>query len=223
MDSERRATLEGIMAILPTDEAAVIRLYQDFRVEIGQVVSFLAHKRRRDVDADDLEAMIFDSCLAIARVAKGWRADGGALPWVWARGRIANVVATHLPPATKPLSIELDLPAAPSLLDEAQLDDLDVSEALAALAAGDERVALLAAALGEAVAGPDAAVWLRYRIQQQSGDPAPAVTVAGELGMRAPAVRQRASRARRRLSAHVAAHPRYAAISDMALLASPAA
>ena len=222
MEAERRAALARIMGAMVDDEAAVIELYQEFHDEIARVVGFLARRRQPAVGADDVEAMVFDACLALARVAGAWRSDGGALPWVWARSRIVAVVDAALPPPTAPLPADHDLVVAPPTLTGACAVDPDVSAVLARLAERDARVALLTLALHESVGLHDGGIWLRYRIQQQAGDPSPAHTVGDELGLRPPAVRQRASRARRRLVRHVSADPRFAPLVDLPLLAGAA-
>jgi hypothetical protein len=55
-------------------------------------------------------------------------------------------------------------------------------------------------------------------VQLDSGDPSPSHTVADELGVLAPAIRQRASRARRKLAEVIRSEARYAPIADIALL-----
>jgi DNA-directed RNA polymerase specialized sigma24 family protein len=222
MDDERRAALGRIMGALRSAEAAVIELYQEFHEEIGQVVGFLARRRLPSISPDDLEALVFDACLALARVAPSWRSDAGALPWVWARGRIVALVEAALPLRSCALPDEEDLPASPPTLGSACPDDPDVGMVLARLAERDHRVALLAVAMHESVGLRDGGIWLRYRIQQQAGDPSPANTVADELGLRPPTVRQRASRARRRLARHVSSDPRFAPLADLPLLAGAA-
>ncbi|MGI8662059.1 MAG: hypothetical protein ACR2LQ_02475 [Acidimicrobiales bacterium] len=221
MHNERRAALGRIMGALAHDEAAVIELYQEFHDEIAGVVGFLARKRAGTICAaigtDDLEAIVFDACLALAKLAPGWRADGGALPWVWARRRIVAIVEAALPAPEAMLPGEDELPPARSICGGTEADP-DVGVVLAELARRDGRVALLAIALYESVGRTDGDIWLRYRIQQQAGDPSPAHTVGSELGLQPPAVRQRASRARRRLARHVSGDPRFAPIAGLALL-----
>jgi DNA-directed RNA polymerase specialized sigma24 family protein len=127
------------------------------------------------------------------------------------------LVCERVGPVTTPLVREEQLGAARPLVT-AVLDDGDVSTALSALASDDERCALLLEALEVAVSPTDAEVLLRLRVQLDSGDPSPSHTIAGELGVNAPAIRQRASRARRRLADVIRSDPRYAAIAGIALL-----
>jgi hypothetical protein len=70
--------------------------------------------------------------------------------------------------------------------------------------------------------GPDEVeVFLRYRVQQQSGDPSPSDTVAHELGLHPPAVRQVASRARRKLRKVIDNDPTFAGLGSIDLLHAP--
>jgi DNA-directed RNA polymerase specialized sigma24 family protein len=218
MDAGRRERLVAIMARAAEDESAVASLYLEFGQEIGGVVRFLAARRGgAHLDEDDIDSLTFDACFVLVRLARSWRADGGALPWTWARQRLEALVCDWIGPANTPLSSEEQLGAAPAVF-EAVLDDGAAGTTLSALAAGDERCALLFEALTEAVSATDAEVLLRLRVQLDSGDPSPSHTVADELGVQAPAIRQRASRARRRLAEVIRSEPRYAPIADIALL-----
>src|SRR5262245_17310954 len=189
MDGERRALLAQIMHELADDLAGVARLYLEFGQEIRAVV---AHDVRRlggrHLTDDDIEGVTFDACMMLASLARTWRPDGGALPWVWARARIVGLVAAHIGPATDELPPESDLP--PARLDgpPAVRDDGAMTPVLALLASGDDRCALLREAMDAAMAPDEVEVFLRYRVQQQSGDPSPSDTVAHELGLHAPAV-----------------------------------
>jgi DNA-directed RNA polymerase specialized sigma24 family protein len=207
------------MSLMPTDRAAVVAFHLEFGPEVRRIVDFIAGRRRLQVGDEDIDDLTFDACLAIADVASGWRADGGALPWNWARRRIEGIVASQIGPAVRRLPRDYDVEDIISL---APVDDVDVSTALARLAERDDRCALLLTALDEELSPVDAEVWLRYRVQQQSGDPAPAATVGRQLGLRPPAVRQRASRARRRLAAAVLRDERFRALTGLALLDPPA-
>lgn len=219
MDQVRRQRLAEVMAALRDDEAAVVALYLEFGDEVGQVVRFVAGTVAPGTGAEELEELTLEACFAVADVAGGWRADGGALPWVWARRRIDRLVRGRLlhPEVELPPGWDVEDRAAPAVDD----DDVPALAVLERLAAGDERCAALSRVIGSAGAGQDVEVLLRYRVQQQAGDPAPAHTVAAQLGLRPPAVRQRASRARRRLAAAVAADPSAAAVGALALLQPP--
>lgn len=218
MEGTRWVRLVEIMRAMTEDRAAVVTFHAEFGPEIRRIVDFEASRCRLRLAPEELEDLTFDACMALAAVSRAWRPDGGALPWVWARRRINAVVARQrrplhlaLPPGHETEDVSIDAPG----------DDIDLATTLLSLAERDERCALLAAALRESVGAGDAEVWLRYRVQQQSGDPAPASTVGRELGMRPPAVRQRASRTRRKLAAAVAGDPRFRQLAELALLAPP--
>ncbi|HSL58137.1 MAG TPA: hypothetical protein VK866_09875, partial [Acidimicrobiales bacterium] len=144
---------------------------------------------------------------------------GGATPWRWAESRLtarlAQVIGQHHRPLDEARLGDEPVAVLPAGLDEAPLITL------ARLAAHDARCALLLDALAVAVSERDADVWLRYRQQQQQGDPSPARTVAGEVGLQPDSVRQIATRGRRRLADVVGADERFAPLTDLALLEPP--
>jgi hypothetical protein len=224
MDSGRRALLAQIMDELRVDRAAVARLYLDFGPEIAAVVRHdvrrISGRRLRD---DDIEAMTCDACLMLASLADAWRPDGGALPWVWARHRITALVADYLGPVVDPLPPETELEPSRLVTIAHSADDGFMSPVLDELAVDDDRCALLREAMDAAMGPGEVEVFLRYRVQQQSGDPSPSDTVANELGLRAPAVRQVASRARRKLLEVIDANPAYASLTSIDLLRTPQA
>ena len=215
MDETKRARLGEIMGVLPTDRAALVPFYLEFGDEVRRVVRHLVRRRERALDDDDVDNMTFDACASLAKVAAGWRPDGGALPWVWGRARIERVVDRHFGPITRPLPRFYD---REERVVVAAHDEGKLSTALATLAGRDEQCALLLSALEDTVSPEDAEVLLLYRVQQQSGDPAPADTVGRALGLKPPTVRQRASRARRRLAAAVASDARFARLAGIDLL-----
>jgi DNA-directed RNA polymerase specialized sigma24 family protein len=225
MEPARREQLARIMAAIPHDEAAVVTLFIHFGDDIGRVVHHLvlrhlASRPGRRLPDDEVDDLTLEACFELARVAGGWRADGGALPWVWARARIERVVADHFGPLTVPLADDDDLAATG--LDRAAAaavhDDGSFADALATLAEGDSQCALLLTAIDEQLGRDEAEVLFRYRVQQQAGDPSPAHTVGHELGLRPPTVRKRVSRARQRLADAVATDPRFASLDGLALL-----
>jgi DNA-directed RNA polymerase specialized sigma24 family protein len=217
VDDTKRARLGEIMGALPTDRAALVPFYLEFGDEVRRIVRHLVRRREWVPDDDDLDNITFDACASLAMVAASWHPDGGALPWVWGRARIERVVNRHFGPLTRPLPQHYD-PEERHVV--AAYDEDGLSTALATLARRDDQCALLLNALQDSVSQEDAEVLLLYRVQQQSGDPAPADTVGRALGLKAPAVRQRASRARRRLAATVASDSRFAGLANIDLLAT---
>ncbi|CAN5186395.1 hypothetical protein BH18ACT4_BH18ACT4_12080 [soil metagenome] len=217
-DGRRLQRLAEIMGRLAEcDDAAVFALLVEFGDSIRAALAHIARQRGyRRLDADDLDGLTADACFVLGRLGRGWRPDG-ALPWTWARHRLVNLVDDWAGPRTRPYDDARCAVQAPALAWAD--DDPDAAGTLAGLAGGDRRCALLVDALALAVPGDDHEVFLRYAMQVASGDPSPSHTVGAELGLKPPAVRQRASRARRRLSQVVASQPRFASLTDIALLA----
>jgi hypothetical protein len=74
------------------DEAAVVTLYERYGSSIAAAVRHVARSRPGRLDDDDVGGAVLDVCFELARVAGGWSPAGGALPWVWARHRVAGAV-----------------------------------------------------------------------------------------------------------------------------------
>lgn len=204
------------------DEAAVVTLYERYGGPIAAAVQRVARQRRGRIDRDDLDGLVFEVCFELASIASSWSPDGGALPWVWARHRVANVVDRVLGQWADPLDDErvgaLDLrlgeatalpTAGGSLLDALERLVPDMASAR-----------LLAEALDhERISPRDRELWLEYAFEKHSGNTSPAATVAPEFGMREVSVRQAARRARQRLVRLAASDERFAPLADLPLLA----
>lgn len=204
------------------DEAAVVTLYERYGGPIAAAVQRTAGRRGRRLDRDDLDGLVFEVCFELARVAGGWSPDGGALPWVWARHRVANVVDRALGQFTEPLDDErVDLlagQAAPPLVGTA--GDGSLLGALERLVPNLDSARLLAEALDVGrVSRRDRELWLEYAFEKQSGNASPAATVAPVFGMKEVSVRQAYRRARQRVLALAARDARFAPLADLPLLA----
>lgn len=217
-----RAELEAVMARLAAgDEAAVVTLYERFGGQIAGAVQAVARRRPGRIDRDDLDGLVYEVCEELRVVAPAWSPDGGALPWVWARHRVANVVDRVLGQVTEVLDegrlAELDdrpVEGAEHAVDGTMLD------ALERLAPDMASAGLLAQALDEAALSPrDRELMLQYAYEKHSGNASPAATVGPAFDMREPSVRQAARRARERLLRLAATDERFAPLADLPLLA----
>jgi hypothetical protein len=216
VDTTERAELVEIMGRLREgDEAAVFMLMDRFGPPIRRALAAMARERGYRPNADDLTELTVDACLLLAQIARGWRPDG-ALPWTWARKRLVNLVDEWAGPRCVPLDdADLESAVGGEPWTGHEPEPLDTLELLAAC---DDRCGLLLGALRESVPASDRDVYLRYAVQLESGDPAPSTTVGAELGLRPPAVRKRASRARQRLQQRVASDSRFADLEGIRLL-----
>lgn len=217
-----RAELEAVMARLAAgDEAAVVTLYERFGGQIAGAVQAVARRRPGRIDRDDLDGLVYEVCEELRVVAPAWSPDGGALPWVWARHRVANVVDRVLGQVTEVFDegrlAELDdrpVEGAEHAVDGTMLD------ALERLAPDMASAGLLAQALDEAALSPrDRELVLQYAYEKHSGNASPAATVGPVFDMREPSVRQAARRARERLLRLAATDERFAPLADLPLLA----
>ena len=219
------ADLVAVMARLAAgDEAAVVTLFERYGGPISAAVQRQVRHRGARIGRDDVEGLVFEVCDEIAKVAGAWRPEGGALPWVWARHRVANVVDRVLGPWTEPLDEArmadlADLADQPVESAEAHAGGslLDALERLVPDLAGAR---LLAEALDAAeISERDRELWFEYQCEKHSGNASPAATVAPVFGMREATVRQAARRARLRLLRLIDTNERYAPLADLPLLA----
>jgi DNA-directed RNA polymerase specialized sigma24 family protein len=206
------------------DEAAAVTLYERYHGPIAAAVHRAARHRRGRIDPRDVDAVVMDVCFELATVAARWSPKGGALPWVWARHRVANVVDGFLGPWVEPL--DDGRLAAVADVDDRLVEgaepaaDGSLLDALDRLVPDLASARLLAQALDEAAISPrDRELWFEYQYEKHSGNASPAATVAPVFGMREASVRQAARRARQRLLRLVATDDRFASLADLPLLA----
>jgi hypothetical protein len=216
-----RDELVAIMARLADgDDAAVVTLLERFGAPIAGAVRRVARTRPGRLDATEVDVLVLDVCFELQSVAGAWSPDGGALPWVWARHRVENVVDRHLG-------------TVGDVLDEDRLAELDDAvEGAERAEAGSmfdtlERVAAdmasarlhAAASEAPAISRRDREVLFESAFETASGNRAPAVTVAAAFDMKEATVRQAFGRARRRLRDLIASDEHYAPLADLPLLA----
>jgi len=208
------------------DRAAAVTLYESYGGSIAAAVRHVARQRPGRLDPDDVDAVVFEVCFDLAAVAGGWSPDGGALPWVWARHRVANAVDRVLGTVAEPLDhvrlgamVEIDGGAgvgfgAPSTEGPSLVDTLE------RLATEDEEADLLVDALDEGQVSPrDRELLLEYAFEKHSGNASPATTVGPVFGMKEVSVRQAARRTRKRLLRLAASEEKFAPLADLPLLA----
>jgi hypothetical protein len=207
------------------DEAAVVMLYERFRARIAGAVQQVAAARGMPLRPDDVEGVVVEVCFELARVAGAWSPDGGALPWVWARHRVANVVDRELGQWTEPLDeqqlaqvADVDAPAPDS--PPAHARDVSMWPALERVAAEHHDARLLLDALERSgISRRDRELWLEYVCEKAVGNPAPATTVAPVFAMRESTVRQAARRVRKRVHRLATTDERFAPLAGLPVLA----
>ena len=226
MDRQAFDELAAIMDRLAQgDEAAVVALYERFRGRIAGAVQQVAALRGTPLRPGDLEGVVVEVCFELARVASAWSPDGGALPWVWARHRVANVVDRELGQWTEPLDeqqLARVADAADSAPDTPSAPDRDTPmwPVLERIAADHHGARLLLDALERSgVSRRDRELWLEYVCEKAIGNPAPATTVGPVFEMREPTVRQAARRVRTRVRCLATTDDRYAPLAGLPALA----
>lgn len=222
LDGARFERLVAIMAAMAAgDQAAVFGLYAEFGGQLaGHVRRQLAYLGVHRVDADDLDGLVIDACLALSDCAGAWAPEGGALPWTWAERRLAALVSAWVGQRASPFDAEShDRAGEQPATTAGGGGDAAELEVLAGLARRDQACALLLDALAQVACERDRAIVLELRTQSDAGDPSPATTVARRYGLTPEAVRQVACRVRARLRRLALADARFASLLDLALVA----
>jgi hypothetical protein len=214
------------------DKAAVVTLYERYGGPIAAAVRRTAQSRPGRLDRDDVDGLVFEVCFELAAVAAAWSPAGGALPWVWARHRVANAVDRVLGIVVEPLDDErlrgpdpadvgdLAMGAGAGAGAEAEASAGSLLDTLGQMAPDMASAGLLAEALDRGrVSRRDGALLLEYAYEKHSGNASPAATVAPVFGMKEVSVRQAARRARQRLLRLAASDERFAPLADLPLLA----
>jgi hypothetical protein len=201
------------------DRAAMFSLADEFGGSI--VAAVRSHLRELGVDRvdrEELDGLAIDAVEVLYDLARSWRPEGGALPWVWASHRIRAVASRHVGQHADQLDEQVvaDRPA-PAVAASDEPDEVALLEGLAALL---PEVALLREALARVTTPRNQAILLALRVQEVLGDPAPAATIGRAYGLRPDAVRQIKRRTLRGLRALASDEPRFLPLADLALLAA---
>ena len=141
---------------------------------------------------DEVQEIHIDVTLDLARRAKAWSPDG-ALPWVWARRRVLAAVHAHI----GQFHDEVDDLAEPETPEPVERID-DPLPVLRAIGAHDRRVTALLDLLTDA-SDRDIAIWLAHRLETQTGNRSPAVTVGADHHLTPAAIRKVVQRVNQRL------------------------
>lgn len=198
------------------DASAAFALYEEFGPIIRRVLrGHLAELGLHSPAPDDLDGLTLDAVMALYAAASSWKPDGGAMPWTWAERRMRTIARSHIGQWADELSDDHDGPADPVTTHH---DDDDMDRLIRA-AADDEMIRLLLEALSLACSERDAQILVALKAQAAAGDPSPANTIAAERGMKPPAVRQVAKRARDRVLRLAEQDARFKPLVDLPLLA----
>lgn len=200
------------------DGVAVFELLEGYRVQIRATVARLLRRLEARADVALFDELVVEAVLVVAEVAGSWRVDGGALPWVWAERRIYGRIAAYVGQYAVEFDGERDGAADASATNTAVAIEENEWETLAALAARDERVALLHAALAEVTTMRQRMILLAYEALKSDGDPSPSHTLAAEFELTPANVRQIVRRTKVRVDNLVRTDDRFAPIRDLPIL-----
>ncbi|HYD10709.1 MAG TPA: hypothetical protein VEA78_11450 [Acidimicrobiales bacterium] len=215
---ERNKRLRDVMAALAMgDRSATFDLYAEFG---GPIRSWMRRLLRRlgvdVVGAEDLDGLVIDACLELQGCAGSWDPEGGALPWVWAEKRLLGVASRWVGQHADSIE-DREEPVGRLVSSVGRATEPSVVDLLASL--DDPTCVLLREALEAVASVRDREIVLEVGLQRSLGDGSPAVTIGPSVGLRPDAVRQVLRRVRRRLAELAEAEPRYAVLTDLALLA----
>ncbi|NLG65024.1 MAG: hypothetical protein GX537_05400 [Actinobacteria bacterium] len=213
---EARVSIEAVMARLAGgDGAAIQSLIEGFRPELVRSVRTIASSRNLRLSAEQLDALVVDAALAISDVAPAWK-PGGAPPWFYAKGRIANAVDREIGQWANELDDErTDVEEKPAVAGT----EPDTYETLLGLASVNHDAARFIDALASVASVRDQMLFVEHGVQVSLGDPSPAVTVGQQFGMNPAAVRQQTRRIRLRLKDLADSDPRYRELAALDLVA----
>jgi len=222
--TERVRTLMAAMAAGDTD--AIFAFEAAFAPAIARNLRRIAEDRGATLRAGEVDELVREVVLDLAERAAAWRPDGGALPWRWARHRLANLVDGHLGQWATPIE------EAQAALDRRAAEGGGPGAAAPLAAGGRERAAGEVAAsaarreplLGlylealHLVASPrDVDLLLEELLERGGGNPAPAEAVARANEVAAATVRKQKSRVIARVRRLAATEARFAPLADLAV------
>ncbi|HEX4868663.1 MAG TPA: hypothetical protein VFV32_13720 [Acidimicrobiales bacterium] len=191
----RAAVVEAMGRIVAGDEGAVWELHEVAEPSLARMLR--AEARRIDVriEAEEIWELTLDAAETLAGLAPAWRPDG-ALPWVWARLRIAALVQRHVGTFAGPLDdehLELEAPAAVVRVE-------DPRAVLRAAARRHPAAHRLDQQLAATVSERDADIWLGVQLEKAAGNRSPAVTVGADHALQPETVRKVVQRVGERLA-----------------------
>lgn len=190
-----RPRLEALMARMAAGDDSA---FGEFRLEYADRLEGLADHVARQagtvLPAAELASVATQMALELQRSAAGWRPDGGSLPWVWARPRMASIVRAEL---VAPNVSDRMVDRAEPERSTAAADD-DVLAMVRRIHSDDPERAAVVARLDE-VKERDRRVFLEFALQQAQGDPSPSHTVAEMLELQPANVRQIVRRVRQKV------------------------
>lgn len=212
---ERVTTLMADMA--HGDAAAAFALQAEFAPQLAAAVRRVLNGRGVELGRSELDEVVADVVLELFDHAAAWRPEGGALPWVWAQLRVANVVDRHLGHFTAAQDDEVEPAEAASSAGGGAdaVEELPSLELLARLADRDHRLRLLCEGLAAVASLRDGELFLEMLVQEWLGDRAPATSVGPRFAMSAEAARQQRRRVTRRLRRLAATDQRFAELIQL--------
>ncbi|MDW3217097.1 MAG: hypothetical protein R8F63_00680 [Acidimicrobiales bacterium] len=217
-DSGTTQTIESVMArLVAGDGDAVADLFELGATPVRRCILATLQEKGIWVDRDRLDDITRDALLELVRIAPGWRADGGAAPWTWARHRLTSLAFDRI----GILADEID-----DLTHQEQsgASTADVGEpavvVLRGLEADHDGVRILTDALGRITSERNAAVWLDVLSEEAAGNRSPAETVAQTHDLTAANVRKICQRVRCQLRALAQSEPDFKQLLTLRPLAA---
>src|SRR3546814_35866 len=163
---ERREALHSAVADVMTrivggERSAVWDLHTLSEPHMRRIIRAEARRIDIRIGDEDVLDLSLDAAIDLAKIARAWQ-PGGALPWVWARRRIAALVHGHVGTFAKPLDethFEIEERAAPASVESPRALLRLLAERHPAARSLEERLSLVAS-------DRDADVWLGVVLEQ---------------------------------------------------------
>ncbi len=186
----------AVMArIVAGERSAVWELHDLAEPSLTRMLRGEARRIDFRIGAEDIFDLTLDAAIDLGKLAGSWDPEG-ALPWVWARRRIAALVHDHIGTFADELDdTHLQLEAPPVTVSVAE-----PRVALRALAGHHPAARRLDERLTATVSDRDADIWIGMQLEKAIGNRSPAVTIAADHGMRADAIRKVTQRVGERLA-----------------------
>ena len=183
-DGLRAAVSEVMARIVAGERSAVWELHGLAEPWLTRMLRAEARRIDLRIGDEDVFDLTLDAAVDLGKLAGSWNPDG-ALPWVWARRRVAALVHQHAGTFARELDEHHLALEAPPVTPPAP----EPREVLRRVARTHPAARHLEQRLS-AVSERDASIWLGVQLEKGAGNRSPAVTVAAEHGLRPDAVRK---------------------------------
>lgn len=217
---ERRVELAAVMVgVAEGRQESIGRFYELAVPPVRALVQGTFAAQAIRVPVDTVDDIVQDLVVELIGLAGSWRPDGGAAPWNWARSRLVAKAFRALGTFADDIDDHQELAERPAL--HAVTDgEASMLSLLERLAAHDPRLDRLHRGLTIGISERDRGLWLEFKMEEASGNRAPAVTVGQNHDMKPNTVRKVVQRVGERLDRLAATNAEFADLAELPVLAA---